>query len=159
MSGEEWSGRAFALPVDAAPTGNLLKTTETIAERIAQPAAGNIPSVELASLPDIRTRKITPETEAIPTFLMPAGDTKPASFLDRLTSFFMPGAPNATPEAPLVKFASLSRDAGETHPSTEKITDAMDRLEKSQQFATGTALMSSLTQSVMSSSKRLTQGQ
>jgi hypothetical protein len=161
MSGEEFSGRAFALPIDAAATGNVWKTTEIVLERIAtQPTVtNNILNVELASLPDVQIRKITPESEAVPTFFAPRTDPKPGSILDRLTAFFMPGALDAKPETSLAKFASLSKAPGETRATTEKIADAMNELEKSQQFATGTVLMSSLTQSVMSSSKRLTQGQ
>jgi hypothetical protein len=161
MSGDELSGRAFTLPVDASQTGNVLKTTEIVSERIAnQPTVTDqVPNVELASLPDVRIRKIMPGSDTMPTFFVPTSEAKPGTILDRLTAFFMPGGPNAKPETPLVKFASLSKQPGEPPSQTEKITEAVDKLEKSQQFATGTALMSSLTQSVMSSSKRLTQGQ
>lgn len=160
MSGEELSSRAFGSPVDATPTGIVSKTTEVVSERIGQAIRGsNVPNVEPTFFPDVRTRKITPASEAGPKIVKPASDTKPGALLDRLKSFFMPSAPNATPETPLLKFDSLSRGPGGTHPSAEKIADAIARLEQSQQFATGTALMSSLTQSVMSSSKRLTQGQ
>ncbi|MFS8147995.1 hypothetical protein [Rhizobium sp. BR 249] len=158
MSGEELSGRAFTPPVDGVSTGNVLKTSEIVAERIGlQPTdfTGFKPA-ELASIPNTQSRKIAPESDAIPPSYSPEGNTRPSSILDRLSAFFMPVGGNGQPETPLVRFATDKTHSG---PKIEDIATSIDRLEKSQQFATGTTLLSSLTQSVMSSSKRLTQGQ
>ncbi|PDT02575.1 hypothetical protein CO666_20175 [Rhizobium chutanense] len=158
MSGEELSGRAFTPPVDGVSTGNVLKTAEIVAERIGlQPTdlVGIRPS-EFASIPNTQGRKIAPESNAIPPSYSPDGNTRPSSILDRLSAFFMPVGGSGQPETPLVQFAG---DKGHGGPKVEDIATSIDRLEKSQQFATGTTLLSSLTQSVMSSSKRLTQGQ
>ncbi|MBB4293111.1 hypothetical protein GGE16_005196 [Rhizobium leguminosarum] len=158
MSGEELSGRAFTPPVDGVSTGNVLKTAEIVAERIGRPPTdlvGIRPS-EFASIPNTQGRKIAPESDAIAPSYSPEGNTRPSSILDRLSAFFMPVAGSGQPEAPLVRFAG---DKGHSGTKIEDIATSIDRLEKSQQFATGTTLLSSLTQSVMSSSKRLTQGQ
>lgn len=158
MSGEELSGRVFTPPVDGVSTGNVLKTSEIVAERIGlQPTdlTGFKPA-ELASIPNTQSRKIAPESDAVPPSYSPEGNTRPSSILDRLSAFFMPVGGNGQPETPLVRFATDKTHSG---PKIEDIATSIDRLEKSQQFATGTTLLSSLTQSVMSSSKRLTQGQ
>lgn len=158
MSGEELSGRAFTPPVEGVSTGNVLKTAEIVAGRIGlQPTdLAGIRPTELASIPNTQGRKIAPESDAVPPSYSPEGNTKPSSILDRLSAFFMPVAGGGQPEAPLVRFAT---DKAHNGPKIEDIATSIDRLEKSQQFATGTTLLSSLTQSVMSSSKRLTQGQ
>ncbi|WFU04612.1 hypothetical protein QA648_27955 (plasmid) [Rhizobium sp. CB3171] len=158
MSGEEFSGRAFTPPVDGISTGNILKTSAIVAERIGpQPTdfAGVRPT-ELTSVPNAQSRKIAPQSDAVPPSYSPEINTNPSGILDRLSAFFISVSATGQPETPLVRFAT---DKGHGGSKIEDITASIDRLEKSQQFATGTTLLSSLTQSVMSSSKRLTQGQ
>ncbi|NKL24573.1 hypothetical protein [Rhizobium leguminosarum] len=155
MSGDALPRGAFVPPTDVVGSGAPLQTVETVSLRIGTDRESL--QVEQPVSPGIQLRKITPGSEAAPAFDPAPIETKTSSFLDRITSFIMPkGTASETPLVRLVEKPGQTSD----HPAkTEKLESAIDRLEKSQQFATGTTLISSLTQSVMSSSKRLTQGQ
>lgn len=153
MSGDALPSRAFSPPIDAVGPHSSLRASEIVSVRIG--TAGDAVQIEQAALPGVQLRKIAPGTELSPVF-HPQPEAKAPSFLDRITSFLRPGG---SPETTLVRFVQKPDRATDPSVKTEKLSDAIDRLEKSQQFATGTTLVSSLTQSVMSSSKRLTQGQ
>lgn len=154
MSGDALPSRAFSPPIDAVGPHSPLRASEIVSVRIG--TAGDAVQIEQAALPGVQLRKIAPGTELSPVF-HPQPEAKAPSFLDRITSFLRPGG--AAPETALVRFVQKPDQPTDSSVKTENLSDAIDRLEKSQQFATGTTLVSSLTQSVMSSSKRLTQGQ
>jgi hypothetical protein len=154
MSGDGLPSRAFLAPTDAVGPGTPLQTSEIVSVRIG--TVGDAVQIEQAALPQVQLRKIAPGTELSPVF-HPQPDAKAPSFLDRITSFLLPGG--AAPETSLIRFVHKPDQPVDSSVKTENLSNAIDRLEKSQQFATGTTLVSSLTQSVMSSSKRLTQGQ
>ncbi|EJK86970.1 hypothetical protein [Rhizobium sp. AP16] len=155
MSGDALPRGALVPPADAIGSGAPLQTVETVSLRIG--ADRESLQVEQSVSPGIQLRKIMPGGEAAPAFDPTPIETKTSSFLDRITSFIMPKG--TAPETPLVRFVEKPGEANGHPAKTENLESAIDRLEKSQQFATGTTLISSLTQSVMSSSKRLTQGQ
>ncbi|MGO7133537.1 hypothetical protein AB9E06_22055 [Rhizobium leguminosarum] len=157
MSGDALPKGAFVPPADAVGTGVPLQTVETVSLRIGTDRQ-NI-QTEPSISPDMQFRKIEPGAEAgTPPIFSPLPiDTKAQGVLDRIMSFLMPKG--AAPETPLVRFVQKPGQTVGVPTKTENLESAIDRLEESQQFATGTALVSSLTQSVMSSSKRLTQGQ
>ncbi|MBB5536473.1 hypothetical protein [Rhizobium giardinii] len=154
MSGDGLPSRTFLPPTDAVGSGTPLQTSELVSVRIG--TIGDAVQIEQAALPQVQLRKIAPGTEHAPVF-HPQPEAKAPSFLDRITSVLRPGG--AAPETALVRFVQKPDQPTDFSDKTENLSDAIDRLEKSQQFATGTTLVSSLTQSVMSSSKRLTQGQ
>lgn len=162
MSEEGSSGRGFLPPVEKTTTGAPLAAAELVAQRI-----GGDPVVT-AAVSDVQQpvlnglRKISPDSgpERLTISLSPAPETTP-TFLDRIVSFLtsrgLASRGDRASEMPLVRFAREQKEQPETQ--AHDLTESIDRLEKSQQFATGMTLLSSLTQSVMSSSKRLTQGQ
>jgi len=155
MSGDALPSRAFSPPIEAVGCGTPLQTTEIGSVRIG--AGGDAVQIEQAALPQVQLRKIAPGSDVPPVFHPQPTETKASGFLERITSFLLPGG--AAPETSLVRFVQKPDRTSVSSAKAENLSDAIDRLEKSQQFATGTTLMSSLTQSVMSSSKRLTQGQ
>lgn len=144
-------GSAGAKPVDW--TLSLLAVPPTSEARPTPVATepGTIPG----------PRKIGPDLPIIQPVFVPSGGAPAAAasgFLERLLGFFGLGG-GAVPEQPrLVSFAQDPRA-----PATEKqphdLPTAVERFERAQEFSVGVALASSLTQSVMSSSRRLTQGQ
>ena len=103
-------------------------------------------------------RKVDPAATYQPAVYVPSSVAPPAApgFLDRILSFFGRGSgePGAMPT--LVSFADGEHAA---KPATPPVTEVVERFERAQEYAAGLALSSSLTQSVLSSSKRLTQGQ
>ncbi len=155
MSGDGLPSRAFLPPTDAVGPGTPLQTSEIVSVRIG--TVGDAVQIEQAALPQVQLRKIAPDTEHPSVFHPEPTETTASSILDRITSFLLPGG--TAPETSLVRFVQKPDQPTGSSIKTEDLSDAIDRLEKSQQFATGTTLVSSLTQSVMSSSKRLTQGQ
>lgn len=155
MSGDGLPSRTFLPPIDTVGSGAPLQTSELVSVRIG--TVGDAVQIEQAALPQVQLRKIAPGTEHLPVFHPQPTETKGSSFLDRISSLLRPGG--AAPETALVRFVEKPDQPIDSSVKTENLSDAIDRLEKSQQFATGTTLVSSLTQSVMSSSKRLTQGQ
>jgi hypothetical protein len=157
MSGDALPKGAFVPSADGVGTGVSLQTVETVSLRVGTDRQ-NIQTEQSIS-PDMQFRKIEPGAEAgtPPVFNLLPVDTKAQGFLDRIISFLTPK--DAAPEMPLVRFVQKPGQTVGMPTKTENLESAIDRLEKAQQFATGTALVSSLTQSVMSSSKRLTQGQ
>lgn len=153
MGGNEYSGRAVVPLTDLTSSGTPLKTAELVFARIGDPpVATEVHAVTNSTLPDAGLRKVSPDVDS-GLVVPPYRSETPTGLLDRLTEFFLPSG--FKPETLLARFASRPGQEGSTH----DLPSAIDRLEKSQQFATGMTLMSSLTQSVMASSKRLTQGQ
>lgn len=153
MSGDALPGRDFSPPIVAIESATPLQISEIVSARIG---GGDVAGqIEQAALPQVQLRKIDPSTAPAPIFDPLPGETKAPGFLARLTSFLLPSG--SLPETSLVRFAQKPDHLANS--SAENLSSAIDRLEKSQQFATGTTLVSALTQSVMSSSKRLTQGQ
>lgn len=155
MSGDALPKGAFVPPADVVGSGAPLQTVETVSLRIGTDRDSF--QVEQSTPPGMQLRKITPDSETAPAFDPTPIETKASSFLDHIASFLMPKG--VVPETPLVRFVEKPDQTSDHSTKTENLESAIDRLEKSQQFATGTTLISSLTQSVMSSSKRLTQGQ
>lgn len=121
------------------------------------------PSIDSTGTKDVGPRRIAPDmpTESQPTVIIPStthqneGET---GFFKRIAAYFQLTPQEPTPETKLVSFANRPGIEDVTDMTTD-VQQAMDNLEKSQQFAAGMALASSLTQSVVSSSRRLTQGQ
>jgi hypothetical protein len=156
MGRNEFSGRAVVPLTDLTSSGTPLKTAELVSVRIGEPpTTTEVHAVPSSTLPDSGYRKVSPDGD--PSVVIPPYRSEaPTSLLDRLTEFFLPRG--LSPKTLLARFASHPGQEG-SPPGAHDLTLAVDRLEKSQQFATGMTLMSSLTQSVMASSKRLTQGQ
>lgn len=157
MGGNEFARQAVLPLTDLASSGGPLKTAELVSARIAEPpATQETHAVPSSTLPDTGYRKVSPEAGSgvvIPSYRSEA----PASVLDRLMGFFLPNG--VTPKNLFARFTSRPAPEAVAPGNVHDLTSAVDKLEKSQQFATGMTLMSSLTQSVMASSKRLTQGQ
>ncbi len=134
-----------------------MKAIEVVSTRMNEPSTTReIHIVPSSTLPDPGYRKLSPE--AVPGVVIPPYRSEaPTGLFDRLTEFLLPSGLN--PKTWLARFASRPAKDGAEPGGAHDLLTAVDRLEKSQQFATGMTLMSSLTQSVMASSKRLTQGQ
>ncbi|MCF3641600.1 hypothetical protein LXM94_16630 [Rhizobium sp. TRM95111] len=156
MSADGLPNRAL-LPVEAATGGASSPISQIVAGRIGSETA-MVPDLSVDRQVLTGLRKVAPHGDtAHPTVFQPSGAERTPGILDRIVSFFVrPG--NDAPETDTIRVADDPRRTK----SGDKVHDlntAVDRLEQSQQFATGMTLMSSLTQSVMSSSRRLTQGQ
>ncbi|WP_373415083.1 hypothetical protein [Ensifer aridi] len=150
---------SFLPPIETATTGTPLTMAEVVAQRI------NGDHIASAAISDIQQpilnglRRISPDSgpEGLTFSVSPAPEKTP-TILDRIASFFASKDDHPS-EPPLVRFARPPEQKEQPATQGHDLTETIDRLEKSQQFATGMTLLSSLTQSVMSSSKRLTQGQ
>lgn len=84
-----------------------------------------------------------------------------SGFLTKLAGFFVKDVEATPRKAGLVKLVSTTdlEKKNEPEKTGNKYDDAFKKLEDSQKFAASLTLMSSLTQAVMSSARRLTQGQ
>jgi hypothetical protein len=153
----------------------LQNTVEIVAERMGlDQTVAPTEAIETALLPDSQYRKIFPseqsvDTNPLPHFITAELGTDSQSFggnisqfISRLTGFFMPGGAQSQ-DTSLVQFHNETTSVEGTDAATagkkENLEDTIDRLENAQNFTVGMSLMSSLTQTVMSSTRRLTQGQ
>ncbi|MBB4189203.1 hypothetical protein GGE07_005884 [Sinorhizobium terangae] len=159
MSPEGFSERGFLAAVQALSTGATLRTTDVVAQRISSEHTSLAPASDVQEMTSTGLRKISPQAdpENLPISLPPASEKAPA-LLDRLVSLFKLASDHGPQPSP-VRFAKASEQVEQAATGAHDLTQAIDRFETSQQFATGIMLLSSLTQSVMSSSKRLSQGQ
>ena len=157
MSADGSHNRAVLPPIEAVGREASQPVPQVVTERIGNETA------LVQTLPVDRQiltglRKVVPHGDvAQPTLFQPSGREGSTGFLDRIVSFFVRPGDNATGTDPIRVADDPNRTKGGD--KVDDLNQAIDRLEKSQQYATGMTLMSSLTQSVMSSSKRLTQGQ
>lgn len=127
----------------------------------ASSAAEAAAKTDISSIGDMQLRKISPFEPAVSVSSGPVGpsvrglsfseQSSAGTIFTRLTSLFSLPQGNAHGSA-----SSIAPDGGEASPKTAK---ALGEFEKMQQTTVGYALLSSLTQSVLSSVKRLTQGQ
>ncbi|WP_085032838.1 hypothetical protein [Ensifer aridi] len=159
MSQEGFSERGFLTAVQTLSTGATLRTADVVAQRISGEHTSLAPVSDVQKLTFTGLRKISPQAdpENLPISLPPASEKAPA-LLDRLVSLFKLASDHG-PQPSAVRFARASEQVEQATTGVHTLTQSIDRLQASQQFATGMTLLSSLTQSVMSSSKRLTQGQ
>ncbi|NTJ41859.1 hypothetical protein G6L28_04490 [Agrobacterium larrymoorei] len=153
------------LPQGIAPVSGGFDTKPNVAAQfddafISSPTAESASKADVASIGDTQQRRISPfDTTSVVTndrsnhsvSGLSSGE-HPGSFpiFQRLTSLF------SLPESKRSSEMSSGADDGEVSPKTGR---AMLEFEKMQQVSVGYALLSSLTQSVLSSMKRLTQGQ
>nr|WP_298098177.1 hypothetical protein [uncultured Shinella sp.] len=157
MSADGSHNRAMPAPIEAVARDASQPVQQVVANRIGNETALAQPlPVDREILTGLR--KVIPQADVPQSVVtQPSGGDYSSGFLNRLVSFFA-RTEDATSGTDKIRIAD---DPGRTRDG-DKVSDlnhAIDRLEQSQQFATGMTLMSSLTQSVMSSSKRLTQGQ
>lgn len=124
------------------------------------------PSIDYSVSKDMQSRKIGPELPATSHLLVfaPPTTVQPKAgrgLFHRIATFFGLGDQKTAPETSPIRFVARPDAEPTVNPETKPgdVEKAMDRFEQSQKFAVGMALASSLTQSVMSSARRLTQGQ
>lgn len=159
MSVEDPSGRLNALQATAGQAGMPNEITARFAEIIN---GNDVPLNSVQGSPAelavdaSRGLRIGADSTNLPIQTPPHGAGEGDGFLSRISSFFQKWT-----EPPQVNGEKviLSTSPKNEPQATQELNDTLERFEASQRFAAGTALLSSLTQSVLSSSKRLTQGQ
>lgn len=158
MSADGSLSRALVTPVDASAGGVPKSITDVIADRIGNQSA-SIESLSVDRHILTEYRKVSPDIDTVanPAVFQPGGREYMPGFLDRIVSFFV--RPGREPSGKETIRVADEKDSTKREDRVHDLNNAIDRLEDSQQFATGMTLMSSLTQSAMSSSRRLTQGQ
>ncbi|MGG7518134.1 hypothetical protein ACQ3G6_09645 [Allorhizobium undicola] len=164
MSAEHFSAAVTAL----APSSNETNVANPAVQRMMDLVNGDVQGVADVrnSQPVSRTEfsansRIAPTSDGVVSDAVGQGSRVVASdgasggFFQKISNFLLSSTGKVSGGDATVSGGNpASAKSG-----AEKLDQAMERFEESQRFATGTALLSSLTQSVLSSSKRLTQGQ